>query len=120
RYTLLTVGDGLVTQIPALLISTATGIIITRAASEDSLGGDVTGQMMSDPKVLLIAGSVLFGFGLVPGLPAAPFMVLALIMAGLGLVGRREAAAPAEDAAAPASPRETDHRPESVMSLLHV
>lgn len=119
RYTILSVGDGLVTQIPALLISTATGIIITRAASEETLGADVTGQMTSEPKVLLVAGGVLFALGLVPGLPALPFMVLAAVVAGAGLAGRREAPAPAEEAQAPAA-REAEHRPESVMSLLHV
>src|SRR5690606_7831580 len=55
RYTLLTVGDGLVSQIPALLIATATGIIITRAASEASLGRDVTGQLVAEPRIMLVA-----------------------------------------------------------------
>lgn len=120
RYTLLTVGDGLVTQIPALLISTATGIIITRAASEESLGADVTGQLMSEPKVLFIAATVLFGFGLVPGLPVAPFLVLALLMTTLGVLGRRDAATAVEEPEAPAAVDEEERRPESVMSLLHV
>lgn len=120
RYTLLSVGDGLVTQIPALLISTATGIIITRAASEESLGSDVTGQLMSEPKVLFIAAAVLFGFGMVPGLPVVPFLVLAAVMASLGVLGRREAAAKVEESEVSEAVPEEDHRPESVMSLLHV
>lgn len=120
RYTLLSVGDGLVSQIPALLISTATGIIITRAASEANMGADVTGQMMSDPKVLFVAGAVLFGFGLLPGMPLVPFFVLGLIASALGAVSRREAAADAVEDEPSAAPPEEDHRPESVLSLLHV
>lgn len=120
RYTLLSVGDGLVSQIPALLISTATGIIITRAASEANMGADVTGQLMSEPKVLFVAGGVLFGLGLVPGLPMLPFAVLASMVAGLGFASLRDAAAPVEEPEAPAAMLEEDHRPESVLSLLHV
>lgn len=120
RYTLLTVGDGLVTQIPALLISTAAGIIITRAASEESLGTDVKGQMMSEPKVLLIAGGVLGGFALVPGLPTLPFLLLSAVLLGLGFSGRRQAAAPVAEAPEAPAAREEDRGPESVLSLLHV
>jgi flagellar biosynthesis protein FlhA len=68
RFTLLTVGEGIVTQIPALLISTATGIIVTRAASESSFGGDLTKQLVQEPRALFIAGSLLIAFGLF-GLP---------------------------------------------------
>lgn len=65
-YMNLTVGDGLVTQIPALLISTATGIIVTRAASEDNLSSDVTTQLLQFPKLLYIAGGTIFLLGLTP------------------------------------------------------
>jgi flagellar biosynthesis protein FlhA len=68
RFTLLTVGEGIVTQIPALLISTATGIIVTRAASESSFGGDLSKQLVQEPRALFIAGSLLIVFGLF-GLP---------------------------------------------------
>jgi len=68
RFTLLTVGEGIVTQIPALLISTATGIIVTRAASESSFGGDLTKQLVQEPRALFIAGSLLVFFGIF-GLP---------------------------------------------------
>lgn len=78
QYTLLTVGDGLVTQIPALLISTATGIIVTRAASKANLGSDLTKQMFASPSVLGMATGVLFVFGLIPGLPMLPFWILAV------------------------------------------
>src|SRR5690606_25458847 len=96
RYTLLTVGDGLVTQIPALLISTATGVIITRAASEGNMAVDVGRQLFSDPKVLAMAAAVLFLFGLVPGLPLLPFVLLAAAFSALafstarGLTAKRK------------------------------
>jgi flagellar biosynthesis protein FlhA len=77
RYTLLTVGDGLVSQIPALLISTATGIVVTRSASERNLGQDLTSQLLSQPRVLTVATVLLVLLGLVPGLPIIPFLVLA-------------------------------------------
>ena len=88
-YTLLTVGDGLVSQIPALLISTATGMIVTRAASERNMGQEVSSQLMSQPKAMYIASVVLFILGLMPGLPTVPFIVMALLIGGLGLTLRR-------------------------------
>jgi flagellar biosynthesis protein FlhA len=64
RYSLLTVGDGIVSQIPALLISTATGIVVTRAASDGNLGFDITSQLMAYPKMLYVAGGTIFLLGL--------------------------------------------------------
>ena len=78
-YTLLTVGEGLVNQIPALLISTATGIIVTRAASETNLGVDIHNQLFSNQRIFFIATGVLTLLAVVPGLPGIPFMVLAII-----------------------------------------
>ncbi len=78
RYALLTVGDGLVSQIPALLISTATGIVVTRAASQDHLGKEVISQIIAQPRALMIVGVMLFVFGLVPGLPKFSFLIAAL------------------------------------------
>ncbi|MBM7623504.1 flagellar biosynthesis protein FlhA [Sporohalobacter salinus] len=83
-YTLLTVGDGLVSQIPALLISTAAGIVVTRAASESNLGTDLSNQMLAQPKSLLIVSGVLALFAFVSGLPTIPFLLLAVMLAGLG------------------------------------
>jgi len=77
RYALLTVGDGLVSQIPALLISTATGIVVTRAASEDHLGKEVVSQIIAQPRALMIVGVMLLVFGLVPGLPKFSFLTAA-------------------------------------------
>jgi flagellar biosynthesis protein FlhA len=82
NYTLLTVGDGLVSQIPALIISTAAGIIVTRAGSESNLGKEVAYQVFDQPRAIAITSGVLFVLGLVPGLPAGPFFFLA-IFAGI-------------------------------------
>jgi len=77
-YTLLTIGAGLVSQIPALIISTAAGIIVTRVSSEeDGLGQDIGRQILAQPKALAVAAALLGLLALVPGLPTAPFAVLA-------------------------------------------
>ncbi|MEA3279821.1 MAG: flagellar biosynthesis protein FlhA [Thermodesulfobacteriota bacterium] len=86
-YTLLTVGDGLVTQMPALLVSTAAGIIVSRAGSKNSLGTAITSQLLTQPRAIAIAALVLFGFGIVPGLPAVPFMILSVLAGGLAYAG---------------------------------
>lgn len=78
-YTRLTVGDGLVLQIPALIVSTAAGIIVTRAASESHLGHDLTRQILAHPRAIFISSGLLFLFGIVPGLPMLPFFVLGTI-----------------------------------------
>lgn len=80
-YTILTVGDGLVSQIPALLISTATGLIISRATGqESSLSEDIQNEMFSDPKVLGIVSGLLCFMGVVPGMPTLPFMCIGMIV----------------------------------------
>ncbi len=82
-YTLLTIGDGLVSQIPALLIATTAGIIVTRVASEDEgshLGGDIFAQILAQPKALAIAAGLLMVLAIVPGLPFVPFMFLAVVV----------------------------------------
>lgn len=84
RYALLTIGDGLVSQMPALLVSTATGLIVTRAASESHLGADVAAQMTAQPNVLFIVATMLIAFGLVPGLPKISFFTIGGIA---GLIG---------------------------------
>ena len=76
-YTLLTIGDGLVTQIPALIISTAAGIIVTRTASGNSLGKEFTVQLFAHPKAVAVSAAVMFFMALVPGLPKLPFLALA-------------------------------------------
>ncbi len=83
NYTLLTVGDGLVSQVPALVISTAAGIIVSRAGSESSLGRDITSQVMFHHRAIGIASVVLVGFSIVPGMPTLPFLIMAVITAGI-------------------------------------
>src|SRR6185295_9794477 len=103
-YTVLTIGDGLVSQLPALLISTAAGIIVTRAASGTDLGTEVVGQLLFNPRVLTMVAAILLAFALLPGLPFLPFLVLAGAIGGLGYVSRQEATARTEAAAADAQP----------------
>ncbi|MBR2430300.1 flagellar biosynthesis protein FlhA [bacterium] len=77
-YTILTVGDGLVSQVPALLISTATGLIVSRASGKDeSLSTDIKNEMFSDPRVLGVVSGLLTFMGIVPGMPTAPFLLIA-------------------------------------------
>ncbi len=82
HYSLLTVGDGLAAQIPALLISVATGIIVTRAASDRDLGSDIAGQILSQRKAPLVAAAAIGGFALIPGLPKLPFLIIAAHLRG--------------------------------------
>ncbi len=89
KYTLLTVGDGLVAQIPALIVSTAAGLIVTRSTSETDLGRDVIAQVSDKPTALYIAGGTLFLIGVIPAMPAAPFMVLGTMLAGSGYMTAR-------------------------------
>ncbi|HBI22957.1 MAG TPA: flagellar biosynthesis protein FlhA [Nitrospiraceae bacterium] len=79
NFTLLTVGDGLVGQIPALIVSTSAGIIVTRAASESNLGTEVSKQIFAHPKAIGVSAAVIFFFGLIPGLPHIPFLIFAII-----------------------------------------
>lgn len=126
HYSLLTVGDGLVTQIPALLISTATGIIVTRAASDRNMGQDVSRQMLAQPRVLYIAGGVIALLGLVaPGLPVLPFVLVGGVLGGLGyLAAHGQMAEPVTAevpaAAEPDSAAATGTGPDAVTSLLAV
>ena len=90
-YSLLTVGDGLVSQVPALLFSTATGIIVTRSAGEGDLGRDIVTSLAGNHRPLYIGSGLLFGLALIPGLPTVPFGVLGVLMAFLGRSVAREA-----------------------------
>jgi len=121
NYTVLTIGDGLVTQIPALIISTSAGIIVSRAASDMSMGQEFTRQFSLQPKALLLAGGIIFFMGLVPGLPTLPFVILGSGMAGVGWLiirekRRSEEKAIAAKAAAP-PPSFTPEQAESLLSL---
>ena len=89
-YSLLTVGDGLVSQIPALLFSTATGIIVSRAAADSDLGRDIFGAFIRYPRPLYIASGLLVALALIPGLPTIPFTVLGVLLGILGYIVVRE------------------------------
>ncbi len=78
-YTLLTVGDGLVTQIPALVVSTAAGMLISRSTASSDLSREVAGQLFTQPKVVASASAILLIFGLIPGMPTVSFLLLALV-----------------------------------------
>ena len=82
NYTLLTIGDGLVAQIPALVISTAAGIVVTRVGKDEDIGQQMLGQMFSNSKVLYLTGGVLGLLGLIPGMPHLAFLILAAILIG--------------------------------------
>jgi flagellar biosynthesis protein FlhA len=84
QFSLLTVGDGLAAQIPALLISVATGIIVTRSNSGQDLGSDIAGQILRQRKAPLVAASAIGLFALVPGLPKLPFLMIAAIFGAIG------------------------------------
>lgn len=89
-YTMLTIGDGLLSQIPALIISTAAGAIVTRTSNSDQdMGAEVTSQLFVNPRAVMISGGVLVLLGLVPGLPTVPFLFMGGLLAGISWVLRK-------------------------------
>ncbi|MBP2654937.1 MAG: flhA [Firmicutes bacterium] len=121
-YTLLTVGEGLVNQIPALLISTATGIVVTRAASEANLGHDITSQLLTNPRIFFIAAGVLIMLALIPGLPGIPFFILGAICLGFAYSLRQSVQSAAQTALSMQEEQEIEEvrKPENVVALLQV
>ncbi|HVN48873.1 MAG TPA: flagellar biosynthesis protein FlhA [Bacteroidota bacterium] len=109
-YTLLTVGDGLVTQIPALVIATASGMVVTRSGSGNQLDIDVRKQVFGRPKAMLIAAGTLVLFAIVPGLPTIPFLMLGGLAGSLGYVNlkneKKEQDSKKETAVVPAEKKE--------------
>ena len=85
-YTILTIGDGLVSQIPALLVSTAAGIVVSRAGKDSNMGKDITTQVLINPKSLATVSGVLMVLGIVPGLPHIPFFLVSAIAGGMAYV----------------------------------
>jgi flagellar biosynthesis protein FlhA len=120
HFSLLTVGEGLVAQIPALLISTATGIIVTRSVGESNLGQDLAKQLVSQPRALYLAGIVAASLGLVPGLPKLPFFIIGGLIITVATLLKRgieeEKQQAADDAASAVSTRPAE--PENVAALL--
>ncbi len=118
-YTVLTIGDGLVSQIPALIISTAAGIIVSRAASDASMGREFSRQFGMQPRAIALAAGIVFCFGMVPGLPHIPFLTLGLGMGGLAWIMLRQQRELAAQAAAEAPAEEIPTPgPEQVQALL--
>ena len=101
-YSLMTVGDGLVGQIPALLFSTAMGVIVTRAAAASELGPDIVQAFTRYTRPLYLGSAMLFALAMIPGLPTAPFLMLALLTGITGYMVGREETASAVEASLPA------------------
>ncbi|HEV7816643.1 MAG TPA: flagellar biosynthesis protein FlhA [Janthinobacterium sp.] len=101
NYTLLAIGDGLVAQLPSLIISTAAGIIVSRVASEQDIGTQVVGQLFGKPQVLYITAGIIGGMGVIPGMPNLVFLLLAGLLSGSAyLLNKRGPASVAATAAA--------------------
>ncbi|MCC7365613.1 MAG: flagellar biosynthesis protein FlhA [Dehalococcoidia bacterium] len=123
KYALLTIGDGLVSQVPALLISTATGIVVTRSAGTTDLGSQLFSQLSGQSKPLYIAGGTLAAFAMLPGLPKLPFFVVAAVAIGGGYLVKRQHDAEAFAAAQPPPepPREAEQLgPQQVIQMMAV
>ncbi len=121
-YTLLTVGEGLVSQIPALLISTATGLIVTRAGAEGNLGSDIVAQLFHNDRIFFILGGVLIFFSVVPGLPGIPFFALALFCFLIGrlLKQQTEVKTEVQQEEKKVQEKRKATTPENIVSLLQV
>lgn len=104
-YTLLAIGDGLVAQIPALVISTAAGVIVSRVTTDEDVGGQLTGQLFANPQVLFLTAGVIGLMGLIPGMPNLAFLIIAGGLVWLGRrIMRRAATSGATAAEAPPPP----------------
>ncbi|HXP88728.1 MAG TPA: flagellar biosynthesis protein FlhA [Bryobacteraceae bacterium] len=115
-YTVLTIGDGLVTVIPALMVSVCGGLIVTRASSDSRLGADVRKQVFGNPQPLMLSGGVLIALALLPGMPAVPFLLLG---SGVGYFGfrLRQKLDAAEKVAAPAASAPAKENLEAVLRV---
>ncbi|MEO7425369.1 MAG: flagellar biosynthesis protein FlhA [Fibrobacteria bacterium] len=124
RFTILTIGDGLVTQMPALMISTASGIIVARAASKQNLGDEVMNQLTQSTKAMYTGAGFMGITALIPGMPTIPFLLLAFLVGGLAfLVGRKKVAEKAEKAVEQekkAEEKESTANPDKIESYLQV
>jgi flagellar biosynthesis protein FlhA len=98
-YTLLAIGDGLVAQIPSLIISIAAGMVVSRVANEQDIGGQMIGQLFAKPEVLYITGGIIAGMGMIPGMPNLVFLLLGGVLGGSGyLLAKRARNAPQREA----------------------
>jgi flagellar biosynthesis protein FlhA len=114
KYVLLTIGDGLVAQIPALLLSTAVAIIVTRMSRSQDMGGEISRQLFGQPRALYVAAGVIGVMGLIPGMPNVPFLAIAALCAGAArMLTRKLAAQAAREAAAAQVPVAPVDQPET-------
>lgn len=119
-YTILTVGDGLVTMIPSLFVSVAGGIVLTRTSTSGSLGGELGTQIFKRPSTLYIASGVIGAMCLIPGLPKIPFLLVAGSLAYAGRTMSKEQAAATPEAAADKKAKADKTQPENLAGLLHL
>jgi flagellar biosynthesis protein FlhA len=122
-YSIATVGDGLVSQVPALLISTATGMIVTRAASNSTLGADVSRQFSSQSMVVLLAGFGIFALNLIPGMPHPQLILFSAFLIGSGLILRRrleQSEVPVEQTAGAAAQTEQQDETAYYKNIDHI
>ncbi len=119
-FTLLTIGDGLVSQIPALVISTAAGIIVTRTETGNNLGAEVSAQVFGSPKSLLLTAAILSVLGLIPGMPLFPFFFSAAIFGGIGYRLHGKNVKQAQDDAEKAQEQKLRPSQEKLENLLSV
>lgn len=119
-YTLLTVGEGLVTSIPALLVSMSGALITTRAASESHLGEEVATQLFARSRPLAVAAGVLFGLGCIPGLPKLPFFVVSAILAIAAYSNRHAVDAPSTSTDGTATEEAAVPSPDAIESVVSV
>jgi len=119
-YTLLTVGEGLVAQIPALLASTATGIVVTRAETGNSFGFDLSGQISKFPRAIGLASAILLVLAIVPGLPFLPFIILAGGTAYIAYTLNQEEIHNEQIKASQEVARPTTREPENILDLFRV
>ena len=121
RFSLLSVGDGLVTQIPALLLSVSTGIVVTRASADGDMGTAAASQLLQSVTALRIAGSGVIGLALLPGMPKLPFILVGAVLLLLAQrVAARRAAEAAHPAAKPAAPEPAPDSPDQLIEQMRV
>jgi len=104
NYTLLAIGDGLVAQIPSLIISTAAGVVVSRVASDQDISGQLIGQLFAKPQVMFIAAGIVGGMGIIPGMPHIAFILLAAVMGGSGYAVRKRMDSAAQEPAKQEAP----------------
>jgi len=117
-YTLLTIGDGLVSIIPSIIISTSAGLIVSRAASEAQMGEEFLAQLTNHPRALRLVGGILVLFAIVPGMPTLPFLVLSLVIFGVAAATAKEKALIVENSEDEKRVKAELETPEEVQALL--